>query len=378
MAQAISKFFKDLGLPFRNDRWSWGAQQGNVLLLRTWAHEHSFKEKRVTVLHTGVRYEGYQHSVSPGLDERIVQLERVWNGGGAAYTVMANAVDTTVFGLTIKDYRDDAVFAIKELVPGEDGEILAVLGELVAVGDFAEHSRAHLTAPGVGPFPADDNLRTGVSTSGYQEKIPLIRAWLEETCRQRGVVTYGDVMTRFDMSFWLLRNAMSRIGHECRDAGFPILTAVIVNKDTLRCSEGLRAEFGVEDDHAERERCYAHWAAAVQDEGQKHESDLKERAKRFAQAEVRPDQAKFRDAVFLACQGRCVVSGCDVPEALDAAHLSGRNWREGQNQATDGVLLRRDLHALYDRGLLVLTEGGGFQLDQKILRHYGSLREVVK
>ena len=72
MAQAISQFFKDLGLSFRNDRWSWGAQQGNVLLLRTWAHEHSFKEKRVTVLHTGVRNEGYQHSVSPGLDERIV------------------------------------------------------------------------------------------------------------------------------------------------------------------------------------------------------------------------------------------------------------------------------------------------------------------
>jgi hypothetical protein len=55
MAQAISKFFKHLGLPFHNDRWSWGAQQGNVLLLRTWAHKHSFKDKRVTVLHTGGR-----------------------------------------------------------------------------------------------------------------------------------------------------------------------------------------------------------------------------------------------------------------------------------------------------------------------------------
>lgn len=94
----------------------------------SWSHEHSLKEKHVTVLHTGVRYEGYQHSVSPGLDERIVQLERVWSGGIAAYTVMANAIDTTVFGLAIKDYREDAVFAIKELVSGEDGAILAVLG----------------------------------------------------------------------------------------------------------------------------------------------------------------------------------------------------------------------------------------------------------
>ena len=37
------------------------------------------------------------------------------------------------------------------------------------------------------------------------------------------------------------------------------------------------------------------------------------------------------------------------------------------------MLLRRDLHGLYDKGLLVLTEGGGFQLDERVMGHYGHL-----
>ena len=86
--------------------------------------------------------------------------------------------------------------------------------------------------------------------------------------------------------------------------------------------------------------------------------DFERRAKRFSLVEVRPLQGAFRDAVFRACDGRCVVSGCSVPEALEAAHLIGRDWRQGHNAPTDGILLRRDLHALYDRGLLQISDAG--------------------
>lgn len=40
---------------------------------------------------------------------------------------------------------------------------------------------------------------------------------------------------------------------------------------------------------------------------------------------------------------RCAVTGTAVRDALDAAHLPGRDWRVA-NQASDGVLLRADLH----------------------------------
>ncbi|MGG2041265.1 hypothetical protein [Burkholderia gladioli] len=64
------------------------------------------------------------------------------------------------------------------------------------------------------------------------------------------------------------------------------------------------------------------------------------RAARYLNVEIRQDQPAFRKAVFEAYGGRCAVSGCDIPEALEAAHLHGRNWRAGHNAATDGILLR--------------------------------------
>lgn len=73
-----------------------------------------------------------------------------------------------------------------------------------------------------------------------------------------------------------------------------------------------------------------------------------DRVARYMNVEVRPEQQFFRKAVYEAYDGRCAISGCDIPEALEAAHLRGRNWRDGQNNASDGILLRRDLHALYD------------------------------
>lgn len=97
------------------------------------------------------------------------------------------------------------------------------------------------------------------------------------------------------------------------------------------------------------------------------------RQARFALTEQRPGQAAFRLAVYRACAGRCVVSGCDVPEALEAAHLHGRSWRLGHNKAEDGVLLRRDLHALYDSHLLELVGGGAWRFSEGVGNHYAAL-----
>ncbi len=105
-------------------------------------------------------------------------------------------------------------------------------------------------------------------------------------------------------------------------------------------------------------------------------NSLEERAKRFAQVEVRTQQGAFRKAVFLACGGRCVVSGCSIPEALEAAHVEGRSWRDGHNAASDGILLRRDLHALYDTGLLSFAENMLVRLSPAVREHYGVFEGV--
>lgn len=103
---------------------------------------------------------------------------------------------------------------------------------------------------------------------------------------------------------------------------------------------------------------------------------LETELQRFSQVQVRPHQTAFREAVFRKCDGKCVISGCDVPEAVEAAHLSGRNWREGHNSSEDGILLRRDLHALYDSGLLEISGDGLVHFDSAVGSHYQQFEGV--
>lgn len=391
MAKPISQFFAGLGFPLRNIRWSWGAKnaQGTALLLRAWADEYSFKTKTVAVLREPERY---LLSDSFGLDERIVQLQELWTGALAGYLVIATAKDAAAHPREIKEYRDDALFAIKRLSVRKDGAIVAEVSELVPVATLSHHMAALRTEASAYTFPVDDAQRTGLSTDSYPQKIPAIRAWLIEVCQTKGTVTYPDVMNRFGLTFYPLRNAMSRLGHECKTGGEPIITALIVDKDSGRCSQGFYDEFHIDDDILERGRCYARWgnkhdrsrpASPTEPSSENSElsatqpDDLEQRAARFSQVEVRTQQAAFRLAVFRACDGRCVVSGCSVPEALEAAHLLGRNWRQGNNSASDGILLRRDLHTLYDRGLLRITETGLVQLDDRVVCHYAELAKVA-
>ncbi|RQQ88755.1 HNH endonuclease [Burkholderia stagnalis] len=97
-----------------------------------------------------------------------------------------------------------------------------------------------------------------------------------------------------------------------------------------------------------------------------------ERVARYMSVEVRQEQPAFRKAVFEAYGRRCAISGCDIPEVLEAAHLRGRNWRAGHNAASDGILLRRDLHALYDRELLELSDGVA-RFSPLVAHHYAHL-----
>lgn len=381
MAKAISVFFEELGYPLRNRRWSWGARRENSILLRTWQDEQDFRARTVTVLREPA---AHQATDSFGLDERIVQLKSLWNGEAAGYTVIVEVKDKEARPRQIKGYREDVVFAINRLEARADGGIVAVLGEMVPLAKLQEHAQTHRTEPAQDLFPVDDAARSGLSTDSYQQKLPAIRAWLISICAERGKVTYADVMNRFGLTFYPLRNAMSRLGHDCQRAGEPIITALIVDKETGLCSEGLEAEFGVVDDVAERERCYAYWGSTGAAASQAASApsppagdDLEERVARFALVEVRTQQPAFRAAVFRAFRGQCAISGCSVPEALEAAHLLGRDWREGHNRAEDGLLLRRDLHALYDRGLLRISDAGVVEFDARVASHYRQLAGVL-
>ena len=86
-----------------------------------------------------------------------------------------------------------------------------------------------------------------------------------------------------------------------------------------------------------------------------------------ARRAVRPVQRRFRRAMLEAYEGRCALTGCDVPDALEAAHVA--DWRF-ENDVGAGILLRVDLHRLHERGLLVI--GSDFTV-RSIPAWYGSL-----
>jgi putative restriction endonuclease len=70
---------------------------------------------------------------------------------------------------------------------------------------------------------------------------------------------------------------------------------------------------------------------------------------------IRRGKAKFRNSLLIAYGSRCCISGCDVTSALEAAHISPYRG-EQSNQVSNGLLLRADLHTLFDLGLLALDD----------------------
>ncbi len=73
--------------------------------------------------------------------------------------------------------------------------------------------------------------------------------------------------------------------------------------------------------------------------------DVRKRAQRAIA--VRYGQPKFRRALLSAYERRCAVTGCDVEAVLEAAHID-RYFGEHSNHVTNGLLLRADLHTLFD------------------------------
>lgn len=80
-----------------------------------------------------------------------------------------------------------------------------------------------------------------------------------------------------------------------------------------------------------------------------------EDARRFALAVIhrRQGQQRFRQKLLRAYDGRCAISGCDVEPLLDAAHIVPYRGPD-TNTVQNGLLLRTDLHTLFDLNLLTI------------------------
>jgi hypothetical protein len=81
------------------------------------------------------------------------------------------------------------------------------------------------------------------------------------------------------------------------------------------------------------------------------EGDSRERARR--EVIRRRGQPEFRAKLLRAYRGRCAVTGSDAPQALEAAHIT-RYLGPESHDLQNGLLLRADIHSLFDLGLLAI------------------------
>lgn len=96
---------------------------------------------------------------------------------------------------------------------------------------------------------------------------------------------------------------------------------------------------------------------ALRDEAQNIETALQER--KAALIKPRPGQAAFRQAAIERHDGRCVFTRTKVAEALEAAHVIPHTGAAEFERADNSLLLRRDIHALFDLFLLSIDAESG-------------------
>lgn len=93
-----------------------------------------------------------------------------------------------------------------------------------------------------------------------------------------------------------------------------------------------------------------------------------ERIRRWAMRETRPEQQEFRRKIAERDGLRCAISGCELAEILDAAHLLPRA-DGGSDAPQNGIILRADLHRLFDARLLMLDCEGRATVSEAVTDH---------
>jgi len=101
------------------------------------------------------------------------------------------------------------------------------------------------------------------------------------------------------------------------------------------------------------------------------ESIKDERKRTNVERVSRKNQGKFRDSLLDAFQGKCAITACDVERALDAAHIFPYRGQK-TDCAWNGILLRLDLHRLFDSYLLTIDPlSGQVYLEPSLMNSYG-------
>ncbi len=88
-------------------------------------------------------------------------------------------------------------------------------------------------------------------------------------------------------------------------------------------------------------------------------------------------QGSFRIMVTEAYERRCAVTNERTLPPLDAAHIKPYS-DSGLHIVNNGILLRRDLHALFDKGYVTVTPSMKFEVSHRIKEEFENGRDYYR
>ncbi|HET6805991.1 MAG TPA: HNH endonuclease [Frateuria sp.] len=169
------------------------------------------------------------------------------------------------------------------------------------------------------------------------------------------------------------KDALFRVGRY-RDVSYTLYSPATHGVWDLREADGRIEAVQVEVSANEAAWAEASSQAASEERRAPITSDHDARVRVLYAIALREGQGEFKAALLAAYDNCCAVTGCAVTEILEAAHI--RPFRGDHTNRTDnGLLLRADIHTLFDRGLLWVDEANRVQIDERLsASEYSALR----
>lgn len=187
-----------------------------------------------------------------------------------------------------------------------------------------------------------------LATNLFLREVSNERITHEVNCRSEGQV-FANANLSVEGSFVELDYCSEAVAQDNRKAGiisgvlrmsFKDSERILVDSVSWRNCEAI--EFDLLKDNIDYKLEYGE---QVSDVGEPRFSKVA--SKRFI------DAAKFRKIVLSSYGYRCAITGSDVTEVLEAAHINPLSER-GLTTAANGICLRCDLHKLFDDNLLCI------------------------
>jgi putative restriction endonuclease len=83
-------------------------------------------------------------------------------------------------------------------------------------------------------------------------------------------------------------------------------------------------------------------------------------------------QGAFRIIVADSYQRQCAISSSHIIHILDAAHIRPYSGEGGTHSPTNGILLRQDIHTLFDRGYITVTPQYNVEVSKRIKAEFNN------